>query len=68
MGLNPIAWPSPDPDLTQERGMARGTFVRSSCGFVEVNLPYFSKVLRERMIKGKGEMEIFSKICQITKP
>lgn len=68
MGLNPIAWPSPNPDPTQECGMTRGRFVRPSCGFVEVNLPDFSKVLGERMIKGEAGMEVFSKTCQVTKP
>lgn len=69
MGLNPIAWPSPNPDVTQERGMARGSFARRPfCGFVEVNLPGFSKALRDRMMKGKTGMEVFSDVCQISKP
>lgn len=35
---------------------------------MEVNLPNFSKVLGERMIKGKAEMEMFAKVCQMTQP
>lgn len=43
VGLNPMAWPSPNPDLTQEWGagggaVTKGRLARPSCGFAEANL------------------------------
>lgn len=68
VGLNPIPWPRQKPRSDPGPCDGKRQICKTILWFYGDKSTNFPKVLGERLMKGKAEMEVFLKTCQTAKP